>query len=239
MAARRGGDRYPRPGERLAPATLQEVLLEPAPARLVDGTPAAGLRLCDLDESIWEKLEPDAILALAEITLDRVAAGCARQVFHKRRFPRPPEGLKFEDLRLEHRTRLCLTREGFDEDPGALGRWTIGEILSIRSFGPRCLVDLLSALETLSRPWRATLRRTDRRSPASGRDARSGRGVLRRSAFRPRDARGERRGPIREAVGGASSLRRRTDRTHDSPRPRFAGCASGSRACRTGNSRRS
>jgi hypothetical protein len=123
--------------------------LEPAPARLVDGTPAAGLRLCDLDESIWEKLEPDAILALAEITLDRVAAGCARQVFHKRRFPRPPEGLKFEDLRLEHRTRLCLAREGFDEDPGALGRWTIGEILSIRSFGPRCLVDLLSALETL------------------------------------------------------------------------------------------
>ena len=44
---------------------------------------------------------------------------------------------------------MCLTREGVDKDPGALGRWTIGEILSIRSFGPRCLVDLLSSLETL------------------------------------------------------------------------------------------
>ena len=31
MAARRGWDRYPRLGQRLAPATLQEVLLEPVP----------------------------------------------------------------------------------------------------------------------------------------------------------------------------------------------------------------
>ena len=149
MGSRRGGNRYPRPGDRLAPTTLQEVLLEPVPRRLVDAADAAGLRLCDLDESVWDKLEPDVIAELGEIILDRVAAGYSRGAFQQRHFPRPPEGMKLEDLRLEHRTRLCLAREGLDEDPTALGRLTLGEILSIRAFGPRCLVDLLSAMETL------------------------------------------------------------------------------------------
>ena len=109
----------------------------------------ADLRLCDLDESIWDMVPPATIHELAVIILDRVAAGCARRVFDKRHFPRPPEGVTLGDLRLEHRTFLCLAREGFQEDLAAMGDWTIGDILAIRAFGPRCLVDLLSAMETL------------------------------------------------------------------------------------------
>jgi len=148
MASQKRANRYPRPGERVAPTTLRQVLLETAPDRLVQGTEAAGLRLCELDESIWDKLTPEAIVELGEMVIARVAAGCTRKAFHQRRFPRPPEGLKLSDLRLEHRTHLCLAREGFEETPQALADHTIGDILAMRAFGPRCLVDLLSALET-------------------------------------------------------------------------------------------
>lgn len=149
MATRKTAHRYPRIGDRIAPATLRQGLLEPVPADLVAGTMATGLRLGELDETIWEKLPAETILALAEVIVARVAAGCTRRVFDSRHFPRPPEGLRLTDLRLEHRTYLCLAREGFDRSPQALGAHTIGEILAIRAFGPRCLVDLLSSLETL------------------------------------------------------------------------------------------
>jgi hypothetical protein len=148
MALGKGVNRYPRPGQRIAPATLGQVLVEPAPLHLVAGTPAEGLRLADLDETIWTKLPRRVIFELAELVLARVAAGCARRVFHRRHFPRPPKNLRLDQLPLEHRTLRCLAREGFDENPELLGERTIGDILSIRAFGPRCLVDLLSALET-------------------------------------------------------------------------------------------
>ena len=148
MTIRKGINRYPRPGDRIAPATLSQVLMEPLPRTLVEGTPADGLRLADLDETTWAKLPPETITELAEIVLARVSAGCVRRVFHQRHFPRPPKSVRLDQLPLEHRTRLCLAREGFDEHSEALGDQTIGDVLSIRAFGPRCLVDLLSALES-------------------------------------------------------------------------------------------
>ena len=149
MATRKGVNRYPRPGDRIAPATLRQVLFDPLPIHLLGATTTAGRKLCDLDESVWEAFDSAAVDQLSEIIVERVAAGCGRKAFHHRHFPRPPEGMKLEDLRLEHRTHLCLAREGFEEDPEALGDHTLGEILAIRAFGPRCLVDLLSSLETL------------------------------------------------------------------------------------------
>jgi hypothetical protein len=118
----------------------------------VGGVSAQGLRLADLDESTWEKLPREAIEELAELVISRVSAGGARKLLEHRHFPRPPERLGIHQLRLEHRTRLCLAREGFEENLALLGDRTIGEILAIRAFGPRCLVDLLSALESLTAP---------------------------------------------------------------------------------------
>lgn len=145
MGARKGSGRYPRPRERVAPSTLIEVLLEPAPERLAG---VAGLKLSELDETAWDRLPTPAIEALAELIVDRVTAACTHHQFDAHHFPQPPAGLKLADLNLEHRTHLCLAREGFEERPEQLGTCTIGQILAIRSFGPRCLVDLLSALET-------------------------------------------------------------------------------------------
>jgi len=149
MAARTGVNRYPRRGDRVAPTTLRQLLLQEAPKHLVGGIGGSVPRLCDLDETVWEKLSPEAIEALSRIVVARVAAGCSRRTLLGRHFPRPPEGTTLADLRLEHRTHFCLAREGFEKAPVRLGDCTIGEILAIRSFGPRCLVDLLSSLETL------------------------------------------------------------------------------------------
>jgi sigma-70-like protein len=153
MATRKGPNCYPRPGERIAPKTLHPLLLEKVPGHLA----GEGLRLCDLDESAWEKVPPEAIDELAEMVVDRVVSGCSRKVFRRRHFPRPAKDTNLADLHLEHRTRLCLFREGYGDHPERLGDHTIGEILDIRAFGPRCLVDLLSSLET----WQARQRRLD------------------------------------------------------------------------------
>jgi hypothetical protein len=129
---------------------LCQVLLDEIPTDLVHGTAAEGLRFADLDESTWEKLPRELIEELAEQVVSRVSAGSARKALEHRHFPRPPEGLRIPQLRLEHRTRLCLAREGFEDNPSLLGDETIGAILAIRAFGPRCLVDLLSALESVT-----------------------------------------------------------------------------------------
>jgi hypothetical protein len=151
MTTRRATHRYPRRGERIAPRTLREFLLDPIPKRLLvraEGWEGRDPRLCALDETAWEHFPEDALVELSRLVIDHVAAHHVRKVFQQRHFPRPPDGLRLEDLRLESRTRRCLLREGYEEDPQRLGDRTIGEILSLQAFGPRCLVDLLSALES-------------------------------------------------------------------------------------------
>jgi hypothetical protein len=144
----RAAHRYPRPGHLLAPRTLKELLLERVPARLVRNTPLRGARLCDLDESVWQHLSSGAIAQLASLIVQRAGLAVHNRTVLQRRLPRPPQGMRLEDLRLENRTHNCLVREGFDKRPGGLGDLTVGEILSIPAFGTKCLVDLLTSLES-------------------------------------------------------------------------------------------
>jgi hypothetical protein len=153
MATRKVSNRYPRRGERIAPQTLREFLAEPVPEHLLDSadgasTGGAALKLCDLDETAWQRFSEAALVELARRIVDCVAAHHVRKVFQDRHFPRPPQGTCLEDLSLENRTRRCLVREGFEDNPQLLGEHSLGEIMSLRAFGPRCLVDLLSALES-------------------------------------------------------------------------------------------
>jgi hypothetical protein len=153
MVVRQTNNRYPRRGERLAPQTLREFLLEPVPAAFCELPAHAALRLCDLDETAWQQFRPETLAALGALIVERVATYHVRKIFQYRHFPRPPQGVQIDDLRLENRTRRCLMREGLDGDLAALGNHTIGDVLAMRAFGPRCLVDLLSALE--SPRWRS------------------------------------------------------------------------------------
>ncbi|MCH8922323.1 MAG: hypothetical protein IIA67_04120 [Planctomycetes bacterium] len=140
--------RYPRPGDRLAPLALREILQERAPPRLVGKSLGRKKLLCDLDETVWESLSNEQISQIGEIIVARVRNKDCNQVVHQRHLPRLPQGATLEDLCLENRTYNCLRREGFGENPQRLAGRTLGEMLKIRAFGARCLVDLLTALET-------------------------------------------------------------------------------------------
>jgi hypothetical protein len=148
MATPKVANRYPRPGAPIAPFALRDILMEPIPKRLRDQLGGAELRLCDLDESVWRRFPAEAIGQLAQAVVNCVSTRQALKTLRDRRFPRPLPNLRLDDLRLENRTRRCLIREGLDDRPERLGNYTLGAILSIRAFGPRCLLDLLTALES-------------------------------------------------------------------------------------------
>ena len=158
MAARKGTNHYPRAGERIVPTVLREFLTDPIPGRFLAGSGRKDskpggkeLRFCDLDEGAWQQFPATAIEELSRLVVKRVAACQTGKSFQWRRFPRPAKGIRLEDLHLENRTRRCLQQAGFEDDPRRLGNHSLAEILAIQAFGPRCLIDLLSALEA-SRP---------------------------------------------------------------------------------------
>jgi hypothetical protein len=140
--------RYPRMGDRIAPMALREILGLRAPAPLVEGFPGRKVLLRDLDERVWDYLTREQIDALAEIIVEHVRNKDCNRVIHLRHLPRAPAGMTLADLSLENRTYNCLVRERFLKEPQKFIGATLGDMLGIRSFGARCLVDILTAMET-------------------------------------------------------------------------------------------
>jgi hypothetical protein len=151
MAAQKVSNRYPRPGERIAPLALRDILAHPMPKRFRDRLDSAEPRLCDLDESFSRRFPAETIKQLAQAVVDCISTYQSLRALRDRSFPRLKPGLRLDDLNLENRTRRCLIREGLDDRPERLAEYTLGEILSLRGFGPRCLLDLLSALESVQK----------------------------------------------------------------------------------------
>ena len=98
---------------------------------------AAGIKLSDLDETVWERFPADVVARLAQTVLERVSAAHLRKAFHHRHFPRPPAAANLAELRMENRTWRCLMREGLAAHPGRFGEHTIGEVMKIHAFRPR------------------------------------------------------------------------------------------------------
>jgi hypothetical protein len=61
-----------------------------------------------------------------------------------------PEGVTSKELPLEPRTRNCLEKQGLLEPPQKLASITVGEVRRIPDFGKKCLVDLLTSLESFA-----------------------------------------------------------------------------------------
>ena len=142
------GRRYPRPGHRLAPRTLAEVLRKPLPpeySSLASGAPA---RLCDLDETAWDHFDERTCRCLASEVV-RLVGRAARQpaAFTGRAVPPIPSGVSLADLELDSRTYNCLVAAGIEDRPQDLGRMTIEGLLSLQGFWGKCLVDLLTSIE--------------------------------------------------------------------------------------------
>jgi hypothetical protein len=137
--------RYPRAGHRIAPRLLREVLCSELPDRRV----SQSLQLCDLDESMWARFSPATCKRLGETVINSIPAQLPTFI-QQRRLPRLPDQITSDELLLEPRTRNCLTSCGLLDPPQKLADVTVGEMLRIPAFGKKCLVDLLTSLESVT-----------------------------------------------------------------------------------------
>lgn len=136
--------RYPRPGHRLVPKTLKNVLTGYVGGQCFGRTPFSSL-----DESVWDKYPNNICRELGLKAIRRT---------HKSLFviknmtgvfaPMPKTYGKPLILQLEKRTYNCLLRRGYIEDPGLLAQISLSDLLAIRGMGVRSFVDLLTSLES-------------------------------------------------------------------------------------------
>ncbi|GAB4244497.1 MAG: hypothetical protein Kow00122_00900 [Thermoleophilia bacterium] len=141
--------KYPRPGRPLAPRTLRAILGIPA-VLLRDNGASPPLRLDELDESVWTRFPADICEALARQVVEQVRQSLplTDPVLAHQRVPQLPAGVGLDDLELETRTRNLLAEEGYEEHIDSLLHLTVADLLDIPGFGARCLVDLLTSLES-------------------------------------------------------------------------------------------
>ncbi|MFW5692641.1 MAG: hypothetical protein ACOCWL_00350 [Thermoguttaceae bacterium] len=137
---------YPRRKHPIAPRTLAAYL-----RRVASGRPGEdAVRLCDLDATAWERFSEAACRRFSE----RVVQEVARQIVNIRAemaaepLPPVPKGTRLPDLQLEVRTfnRLHALWQG--RPMGGFAGLSIGDVLGLRAFGTRCLVDLLTSMES-------------------------------------------------------------------------------------------
>ncbi len=132
---------YPRFGHPLAPSVLAPFLAERS--RHEDEY------LCALDHSVWQRFEYAACCRLAREViahLERPQWGFDEWVSGLTLGP-PARVIKLGDLLLEVRTHNILRRARIVSQAGSLTHLTIDQVLSLRSFGTKSLVDLLTSVE--------------------------------------------------------------------------------------------
>jgi hypothetical protein len=145
LRARRG---YPRLGQRLAPQILREMLLERLPLDLVQGTVFEGRRLCDLDEQVWDELTLEVIACLGGSIVACAEKAGSHRLIAARALPPLPRSATWEGLAVDEATLKCLRRRGLVKSPEQLGHVTVGQLLTLYGFDSKCLVDLLTAVES-------------------------------------------------------------------------------------------
>ncbi len=136
--------RYPRVGQRLAPRTLAPLLNTPVKSPRI-----FTLRFKDLDESVWERFSPDICLKLSKEVVALVKTSPSTLVkVGGAVLPMPRTNGAPLLIQLEQRTFNCLKALDLLRNPRGLASMTVGDFLHKPGFGSRCLVDLLSALES-------------------------------------------------------------------------------------------
>ena len=161
MAAEKGDNNYPRFGERIVPVVLRDFLTDALPRRYLvpqgkssgKTSPVRAPRLCDMDETVWEQFDEGDVKGISALIIHCVSTRRRSERFQQRCFPQLRRKTRLADIRVENRTRGCLEREGLENNLQELSGQTLDDILAMRAFGPRCLIDLLCAIETSHADW--------------------------------------------------------------------------------------
>ena len=152
---------YPRRGHPIAPQTLYSLLEVPIPSYARPSKLSGSIKLCDLDASVWQSIEPEEAAVLGIAVLSRVEHSRRDLLEHLAdvHLPTPPIDSTLDDLELEVRTynRLKSQWPECECDLQQLGQKTIGQTMELPTFGVKSLVDLLSSLEALNESVAGTL----------------------------------------------------------------------------------
>jgi hypothetical protein len=146
--------RYPRRNERLAPDLLQSVLDVPVPAgRDLDGE-FRGLRLVELDETVWSRYPPETCERLGRAIVHRVQQAVYPELHRPANvyLPLPSKAFALETLSIETRTFNALSeyRKRYPlYEPSDWAAVSLWQLLALPAFGAKSLVDFLCAYETL------------------------------------------------------------------------------------------
>ena len=124
--------------------------MDPIPPECVAGISLATALLADLDETVWDHLPAETIARLAALLIRRVTISGQSQQVRQQPLPPLPQGMTLGDLHLENRTRHCLIRAGLYAQPKKLATMRVGDLLSLRAFGAKSLLDLLTCLEAVA-----------------------------------------------------------------------------------------
>ena len=139
--------RFPHKGQHLAPRLYRHILLRyRVPRRFHLDAPY--IHLSDLDASIWSVVSPRTCRALGEFVLARLPL---RSLPADLPLPQVPNDLALADLLLENRTRNALCRHGLTTGADLSGICP-DQLLDLRGFGVKCLIDLLVSLECNETP---------------------------------------------------------------------------------------
>ena len=146
-----GISRYPRPGHRIAPLALREILDAPLMYYLPSRSrPSHMHKLSDLDETSWSHFGPEVCCQLGEAVISEVRGqlNSAPRSLMTCKLPRPPEEVELETLELEQRTYNALKRRQRQFSSAR----TVGQVAGLRWIGARALVDLLTSIEATLSP---------------------------------------------------------------------------------------
>jgi len=142
-----GISKYPRPGQRIAPATLAEFLDVPLPLEFRHFAAGRFEKLADLDETVWQHASSSKCRILAKLVLNQVHRNLTR--VKNKQLPKLLQPTTQFDLDIEVRTFNCLNSR-FQEDLRCLNELSIRDLLRLANFGVHTLVDLLVALESVT-----------------------------------------------------------------------------------------
>ena len=136
---------YPRRGHRIAPKTLKRLLCIPCGDRRL-----TNLLLCDLDESVWDRLSTQLRNKLSDAVIKRIKVfrSALRNQAMQIKLPMPRTKGKPIVVQLERRTFNRLNERGLLDNPSRLAQMTISDLATMPGFGEKCIVDLLSSLES-------------------------------------------------------------------------------------------
>lgn len=139
--------RYPREGFPICPSILSDILNRRIPTNI---TGEIVMKINELDESAWITFSKKTCEKLGKLVIKETqkALSSNRRNILNRRISTLPKGLSINDLPLDVRTFNCFARmQGVQLVKKNFVNCTIGDLMMIRNFGAKSLVDFLSSLE--------------------------------------------------------------------------------------------